>query len=605
MRIVVVGGGHAGIEAAYAAARMGAEAVLLTMHLETVGQMSCNPAIGGIAKGHLVREIDALGGLMGLAADATGIHFKVLNRSKGPAVRATRSQNDKAAYRLFVKDFLERVPGLRLYQGVAAGLAVEGGVARGVRLAEGETLAADAVVVCSGTFLAGRIFIGAASYAAGRANEPPAVELAEAIRGLGFATLRLKTGTPMRLHADGIDWSKFTPQPGDEPPQGFSARTRRTLRNRALCFLGHTTPGVGQVVREHLHLSPLYSGRIRGVGPRYCPSIEDKVVKFPQRERHPIFLEPEGLGSREIYVNGLSSSLPVEVQRQILAAVPGLERAAMMRPAYAIEYDAIQPTQLRPSLESRAVANLFFAGQVNGTSGYEEAAGQGLMAGVNAVLKARGEPPFVLGRHEAYIGVLIDDIVRLGVDEPYRLFTARAEYRLQLREDNAFERLGAHGLRLGLVARRDHEREQRRLERRQRAIRELDAVRVPCAGGAETLLQALRRPEVTLAGLRELHGDARLPRGLDFADASYVEASVKYEGYVAIQNREVARLGRLASVAIPAGLDFAAVDGLSTEIRQKLARSRPASLGEAAAIPGVTPAALNALRIHLALKCRG
>jgi tRNA uridine 5-carboxymethylaminomethyl modification enzyme len=604
MRIVVVGGGHAGIEAAYAAARMGAESVLLTMHLETIGQMSCNPAVGGIAKGHLVREIDALGGLMPLAADATGIHFKVLNRSKGPAVRATRSQNDKAAYRLFVKEFLERVPGLTLYQGLAVGIAVEGGRARGVRLADGETLAADAVVVCTGTFLAGRIFVGAASYAAGRANEPPSIELAEAVRGLGLATLRLKTGTPMRLHADGIDWSRFTPQPGDEPPPGFSARTRRRLRNRVQCFLGHTTPEVGRVVREHLHLSPLYSGRIRGVGPRYCPSIEDKVVKFPQRERHPIFLEPEGLCSREIYVNGLSSSLPAAVQRRILAAVPGLERAVMMRAAYAIEYDAIQPTQLRMSLESRAVGGLFFAGQVNGTSGYEEAAGQGLMAGVNAVLAARREPPFVLGRHEAYIGVMIDDIVRRGVDEPYRLFTARAEYRLQLREDNAFERLGGHALRLGLLAPCDHQREQRRLERRQRAIRQLAAARVPCAGGAETLLQALKRPEATLARLREQHSDARLPRGLDFADVSYIEASVKYQGYVAIQNREVARLGRLASVAIPADLDFASVDGLSAEIRQKLDRARPASLGEAQAIPGVTPAALNALSIHLALQCR-
>ncbi len=599
MRIVVIGGGHAGIEAACAAARMGADAVLLTMHLDTIAQMSCNPSIGGIAKGHLVKEIDALGGVMARAADATGIHFKVLNRSKGPAVRATRSQNDKAAYRLYLKRLLENTHGLALVQGLAAGLVVRNGRACGVRLAEGEVLPADAVVVCSGTFLNGRIFIGDAMLAAGRANEPPAVELARDVRGLGFEVLRLKTGTPMRLHADSIDWARFTPQPGDEPPPSFASAGRR-VRNRILCHLGHTTPEAACVVREHLHLSPLYSGRIRGVGPRYCPSIEDKVVKFPGRDRHPIYLEPEGLNSKEIYVNGLSSSLPVEAQRLILAAIPGLERARMMRPAYAIEYDAIQPTQLLASLESRAVAGLFFAGQVNGTSGYEEAAGQGLMAGVNAVLKVRGEPPFVLGRQEAYIGVMIDDIVRRGVDEPYRLFTARAEYRLQLREDNAFERLGGHALRLGLVARNEHDRQLRRLERCQRLIARLQERRAPGAGG-ETLARLLKRPEMTLAGLREI-SPQDVPEKLAPADAAYVEACVKYEGYVAIQRREVARMGRLEKTAIPVGLDYGRIEGLSTEIRQKLARALPKTLGAAARIPGVTPAAVYAIGVHLALK---
>ncbi|MCU0236350.1 MAG: tRNA uridine-5-carboxymethylaminomethyl(34) synthesis enzyme MnmG, partial [Acidobacteria bacterium] len=574
-----------------------------TMHLETVAQMSCNPSIGGIAKGHLVREIDALGGAMARAADATGIHFKVLNRSKGPAVRATRSQNDKAAYRLHLKDFLENVPRLSVYQGLAAGIVVRHGRACGVRLAEGGTLDADAVVICSGTFLGGRIFIGSASYAAGRANEPPALELAADIRALGFQVLRLKTGTPMRLHADSIDWAKFAPQPGDEPPQPFSMYTRRPVRNRVLCFLGHTTPEVGRIVREHLHLSPLYSGKIQGIGPRYCPSIEDKVVRFPGRERHHIYLEPEGLRNKEIYVNGLSSSLPVDVQKMMLQAIPGLDKAVMMRPAYAIEYDAIQPTQLLPSLESRGVANLFFAGQVNGTSGYEEAAGQGLVAGVNAVLKARGEPPFVLERQEAYIGVMIDDIVQRGVDEPYRLFTARAEYRLQLREDNAFERLGAHALRLGLIARRDHDRQLRLLERRREAIRGLSASRARIGGKSESLLQILKRPEMTWAGLEALLG--RPPaEDLSFADASYIEACVKYEGYVAIQQKEVARMSKLAATAIPADLDFAVVVGLSTEVRQKLARARPATLREAAAVPGVTPAAINAISIHLTLKNR-
>jgi tRNA uridine 5-carboxymethylaminomethyl modification enzyme len=601
MKVVVIGGGHAGIEAACAAARMGADAVLLTMHLETVAQMSCNPSIGGIAKGHLVREIDALGGAMARAADATGIHFKVLNRSKGPAVRATRTQNDKAAYRLHLKDFLENVPRLAVYQGLAAGIVVRHGRACGVRLAEGGTLDADAVVICSGTFLGGRIFIGSASYAAGRANEPPALELAADIRALGFQVLRLKTGTPMRLHADSIDWTKFAPQPGDEPPQPFSMYTRRPVRNRALCYLGHTSPEVGRVVREHLHLSPLYSGKIQGIGPRYCPSVEDKVVRFPGRERHHIYLEPEGLRNKEIYVNGLSSSLPVEVQKMILRAIPGLDKAVMMRPAYAIEYDAIQPTQLLPSLESRSVASLFFAGQVNGTSGYEEAAGQGLMAGVNAVLKARGEAPFVLERQEAYIGVMVDDIVQRGVDEPYRLFTARAEYRLQLREDNVFERLGDHALRLGLVSRPDYEREMRKLERRRRVIQALARTRARFAGKSETLFQILKRPEMNLAGLEEMHGQPLL-KARTLTDVSYIEACVKYEGYIAIQRREVEKMRKLAATPLPGDFDFFAVEGLSTEVRQKLARARPASLGAAARLPGVTPAAINAISIHLALK---
>lgn len=601
MKVIVIGGGHAGIEAAFAAARMGADAILLTMNLETIAQMSCNPSIGGIAKGHLVREIDALGGVMARAADATGIHFKVLNRSKGPAVRATRTQNDKAAYRLHLKDFLENIPRFGICQGMAAEIMVRNGRACGVRLAEGEVLEADAVVISSGTFLGGRIFIGSASYAAGRANEPPSLQLAENIRALGFEVLRLKTGTPMRLHADSIDWAKFAPQPGDEPPLPFSMYTRRPVRNRVQCYLGHTTPEVGRIVRDHLHLSPLYSGKIQGIGPRYCPSIEDKIVKFPGREQHHIYLEPEGLRNKEIYVNGLSSSLPVNVQKLILRAIPGLDQVRMMRPAYAIEYDAIQPTQLHPSLESRQVGNLFFAGQVNGTSGYEEAAGQGLLAGVNAVLKARGEAPFVLERQEAYIGVMVDDIVRCGIDEPYRLFTARAEYRLQLREDNVFERLGGHALRLGLVARADYDRQMRKLAKRRNVIETLAVSRAVFAGKSETLLQILKRPEMTFADLEKLHGRPLLKKK-SLTDISYIEACVKYEGYVAIQHKEVARMKKLAATPIPADLDFSAIAGLSTEIRQKLARALPGTLGDAARIPGVTPASLNAISIYLTLK---
>ena len=603
MRVIVIGGGHAGIEAAYAAAKMGVEAILLTMNLETIAQMSCNPSIGGIAKGHLVKEIDALGGIMPRAADATGIHFKVLNRSKGPAVRATRTQNDKVAYRNFLKSFLENVPNLGIYQAMADGIVVRNGRASGVRLSDGQVLGTDAVIICSGTFLAGRIFIGNASYAAGRANEPASRQLAENIRDLGFEILRLKTGTPMRLHADSIDWKNFVPQPGDEPPLPFSMYTRAKVKNRVCCYLGHTTPAVGRIIGENLHLSPLYSGKIQGVGPRYCPSIEDKIVKFPGRERHHFYLEPEGMDNKEIYVNGLSSSLPVEIQRKILQAIPGLDKARIMRPAYAIEYDAIQPTQLNASLESRQIENLFFAGQVNGTSGYEEAAGQGLMAGINAVLKARGEAPFVLDRQEAYLGVMVDDIVRRGVDEPYRLFTARAEYRLQLREDNVFERLGGHALRLGLVSRRDHNREMRKLNRRLQLIEKLAVLKGYFDGKTETLFKILKRPGMTFDDLERLHRQPLLDKKT-LTDVSYIEACVKYEGYIDIQKREVARMKKMQKVAIPADLDFAVIEGLSTEMKQKLSRSRPGTLGDAARIPGVTPAAVNAISIHLTLKYR-
>ncbi|MBN2399931.1 MAG: tRNA uridine-5-carboxymethylaminomethyl(34) synthesis enzyme MnmG [Candidatus Aminicenantes bacterium] len=603
MKIIIVGAGHAGIEAAYAAARMGAEATLLTMHLETLAQMSCNPSIGGIAKGHLVKEIDALGGIMPRAADDTGIHFKVLNRSKGPAVRATRTQNDKIAYRNYLKSFLETVPRLRIYQGIASEIVVSHGRACGVRLVEGETLVADAVIICAGTFLAGRIFIGATTYAAGRANEPPSLRLAENIAVLGFKILRLKTGTPMRLHADSIDWGKFMPQPGDEPPMPFSMFTKGKVKNRILCYLGHTTPAVGTIVRDHLHLSPLFSGKIQGIGPRYCPSIEDKIVKFADKDRHHFYLEPEGLRNKEIYVNGLSSSLPVEVQKKILRAIPGLDQARMMRPAYAIEYDAIQPTQLRSNLEAREIENLFFAGQVNGTSGYEEAAAQGLMAGINAVLKTRGEAPFILNRNEAYIGVMVDDIVRVGVDEPYRLFTARAEYRLQLREDNVFERLGGHGLRLGLISQTDFQREMRQLQRRRHMIGKLGKIKGCWNGKTENYFKLLKMPHMTFEKLEALHQKPLLAKKT-LTDVSYIEACVKYEGYVDIQKREVAKMQKMQKTTIPADLDFMRVDGLSTEIKQKLLRAKPATLGEVALVPGVTPAAVNAISIYLTLKHR-
>jgi len=603
IRVMVIGAGHAGIEAALAAARMGAEVTLLTIHLDMVAQMSCNPSIGGIAKGHLVKEIDALGGVMARAADATGIHFKTLNRSKGPAVQATRTQNDKAEYRRYMKRTLEQAPRLTLLQETVVGLTQEGGRVTGVRLGSGESLPAEAVIVASGTFLAGRIFMGRATCVGGRAGEPAASELAGALRDLGLRTIRLKTGTPMRLWAESIDWSRFEPQPGDEPPQPFSLFTRRAPRNRVVCFQGHTNARVRRVIEDNLASSPLYSRAITGIGPRYCPSIEDKTVKFPGRDGHPFHLEPEGLTTREVYVGGLSTSLPPEVQRMILAEIPGLERARMARPAYAVEYDAIDATQLRANLECRQIERLFFAGQVNGTSGYEEAAAQGIMAGINAVLACRREPPLRIGRDEGYIGVMIDDLVSRGVDEPYRLFTARAEYRLQLREDNAFARLGDHAHRLGLLGDREYRRQQARLARRQKAIAWLKTERGTFAGRSGTLFHLLKDPAASLTTLVP-EWPASVFRRRQNADDAYVDAEVKYSGYIAIQRREAERLERVARLALPPDLDYEAIAGLSTEVRQKLARLRPATLGEAGRIPGVDPVSLHAISIHLTLMAR-
>jgi len=600
-KLVVIGGGHAGVEAAAAAARMGVATTLVTQQFEAIGQMSCNPSIGGIAKGHLVHEIDVFGGIMPRAADDTGIHFKVLNRSRGPAVRATRTQNDRNAYREAVRRRLERIPGLSLYQGTVREIVVHAGRVRAVRLLEGEELGCAAVVIAAGTFLDGRITIGDNAFSAGRANEPASLDLARQIREMGFTVLRLKTGTPMRLNADSIDFTHFSPQPGDEPPVPFSVYTRRRVRNRVVCHLGHTNVEVRRVIEENLHLSPLYSGRIDGIGPRYCPSIEDKIVKFPERDAHHIYLEPEGLNTREVYVNGLSSSLPVEVQRRILAAIPGLHQAVMMRPAYAIEYDAVQPTELKANLEARNVAGLFFAGQVNGTSGYEEAAAQGLMAGINAAVCLQDRPEVVLSRDQAYIGVMIDDIVHKGVDEPYRLFTSRAEYRLQLREDNAFERLGDLARSLGLMDARQHRKQSRRLDRLHTVLDKMAETRIHFDGESRSLLQLLKRPEFGLAQLERLWGEPLLSP-YDLADASYIEAAVKYAGYIQIQREEIERLQRLSAQKIPPDLDYAEVNGLSIEIRQKLRRRRPPTLGDALRTPGVTPAAVMAIRIHLAMR---
>lgn len=603
MKVVVVGAGHAGIEAAYAASKMGAETTLVTIHLEAIAQMSCNPSIGGIAKGHLVKEIDAMGGIMARAADSTGIHFKILNRSKGPAVRATRTQNDKVKYRDFMKSFLERCENLRVYQSIVSEVIVKNGKVIGVKFVEGNELIADAVIIACGTFLDGKIYIGNVIYNAGRSNEPSSTHLAENIKDLGFKTIRLKTGTPMRLHSDSIDWEKFEPQPGDDHPVPFSIFTEFKVKNRIICYLGHTTPEVKQVVNDNLDLSPLFSGKIDGIGPRYCPSIEDKIVKFPFRERHHFYLEPEGLNNKEIYANGLSSSLPVQVQKEILKSIPGLNQSVMMRPAYAIEYDAIVPTQLNHILESKSIENLYFAGQVNGTSGYEEAASQGLVAGINAVLKLRNKDPFILRRDEAYTGVLIDDIVTKGIDEPYRLFTSRAEFRLQLREDNAFERVSEYALKFGLLDNKLFVREMRKLKKRKETINKLKEMKIKFRNKTHTIYHLLKMPEIDFEKLEELNG-SKILKNKTLTDVSYIEANVKYEGYIKIQNDEVKRMEKLERIKIPEHIDYLKIDGLSTEVKQKLIKNRPSNLKDALKISGVTPAAINAISIYLTLKSK-
>lgn len=623
--IIVVGGGHAGIEAALAPARMGLSTCLVTMSLDRIGWMSCNPSIGGLAKSHLVKEIDALGGEMGRLADASGIQFRVLNRSKGPAVWSTRAQCDRAIYAQEAKRSLESQPNLDIVQAEAAEIMILENRAAGVLLSNGSSLSSRAVILCPGTFLNGLIHIGHKSYPAGRAGEFPSLLLSQSIAKQGFTIGRLKTGTPARINSLSVDFTKLSPQPGDPDPKPFSFRTQvfRLLNEKwgtkeriwpklpqISCHLAWTNPGTHQIIRDHLTLSPLYSGRIKGVGPRYCPSIEDKVVRFSERDRHQVFLEPEGLNTSEIYLNGISSSLPEEVQADFIHSISGLEQAKITRFGYAIEYDFVQPTQLLPTLETKAIPGLYLAGQINGTSGYEEAAAQGLLAGINAALKIRDLEPLILRRDQAYIGVLIDDLVTKGTEEPYRMFTSRAEYRLLLREDNARERLCDLGHKLGLISDPEYEalgkerflieREVARLSSERVKPEEANLVLEPIGSAplseALSLAELLRRPEISYQCLLPL--DQERPE-LEEDLIERVEIELKYQGYIRRQREEAEKLRQMEDIRLPRDLDYGSVHGLTTEARQKLTAIRPQSLAQAGRISGVSPADVAMLLVHL------
>lgn len=598
--ILVVGAGHAGCEAAHICAKMGLKTCLITIHLETIAQMSCNPAIGGLAKGQLVREIDALGGLMGLMADETGIQFRLLNRSRGGAVQAPRAQSDKAQYRILMKNWLEKVTNLDLFQDIVTELLIKNHKVYGVKTIEGNRIKAQAVILTPGTFLNGLIHIGLHSYQAGRANEPASEQLSENLKKNEVSLIRLKTGTPMRLHTDTIDWSHFQPQPGDDNPVPFSFRTHKKLTNKIICYIGHTNQETHSIIQKNLEYSPLFSGNITGIGPRYCPSIEDKVVKFPQRQRHQFYLEPEGLNTAEVYVNGLSSSLPLEVQKKFIKSIPGLENTQFLRPAYGIEYDAAAPTQLLPTLELKTIDSLYLAGQINGTSGYEEAAAQGIIAGINAALKIKGEKPFIIRRDEAYIGVLIDDLVSKGIEEPYRLFTSRAEYRLNLRIDNADQRLMPYGYRLGLIEEDTYKEYLKKLKKIKRTIHILDTVKITYGGKDKiSLKRLLKKPEEKLKNVLEY---TKFENDLSEEEIRYIESEIKYEGYIQKQAKEIARILKIDREKIPAWIDFNNVPGFTREVVEKLKKFNPKTIEEAKKIPGITPAAIMNLHVYIQLK---
>ena len=609
--VIVVGGGHAGCEAALAAARMGCETVLFNINLDSIALMSCNPAIGGLAKGQLVKEVDALGGEMGRIADQTAVHFRLLNASKGPAVQSSRFQCDKQLYRLAMKAVVEKEKRLHLRQGLVNRLIVEDKKIVGVEDQTGIFYGGKAVIITTGTFLNGLIHIGTTRYPAGRAGEIASIELAESLLGLGFEMGRMKTGTPPRLRASSIDFSVLERQDSDPDPEPFSFKTEKLRDERLPSYFSYTTAETHRLIGENIRLSPLYSGAIRGISARYCPSLEDKVMRFADKERHPVVLEFEGLDTEEIYAKGLGNSMPPELQEKIVHSVPGLEQAEIMRSAYAIEYDFVQPTQLRQTLETKKISGLYLAGQINGTSGYEEAAAQGLWAGINAALAVQGRPPFILDRSDAYMGVMIDDLVTRGVDEPYRMFTSRAEYRLILREDNAVIRLMGKGHELGLISNEDHGRLQERIRQIQEGLNRLSSSKIyPVADvngilaemgttpikNPITLYQLLKRDEVAYDDLKPFAGWVRIS---DRMAKKQIEIEAKYEGYIKRQQDAVKKMKTLEETRIPQGLQYGDIPSLSNELKIKLAAVEPATIGQAQRIPGMTQAALTAILIHM------